>query len=158
METIMDKAKYRYMTKIVREMNKYKELREKENKLNPSEEVLLHLIRHHEGISQKELVVLRNVDKAAVARELSKLELKGYIERKSGEDLRTRLIYSTEKTKNLKQELVSYEEEFFEWLFSSIESKEKEKFFETLTVLYLRSKQESRNGFTQLLEMNENEK
>ena len=75
METIMDKAKYRYMTKIVREMNKYKELREKENKLNPSEEVLLHLIRHHEGISQKELVVLRNVDKAAVARELSKLEL-----------------------------------------------------------------------------------
>ena len=154
----MDKAKYRYMTKIVREMNKYKELREKENKLNPSEEVLLHLIRHHEGISQKELVVLRNVDKAAVSRELSKLELKGYIERKSGEDLRTRLIYSTEKTKNLKQELVSYEEEFFEWLFSSIESKEKEKFFETLTVLYLRSKQESRNGFTQLLEMNENEK
>ena len=154
----MDKAKYRYMTKIVREMNKYKELREKENKLNPSEEVLLHLIRHHEGISQKELVVLRNVDKAAVARVLSKLELKGYIERKSGEDLRTRLIYSTEKTKNLKQELVSYEEEFFEWLFSSIESKEKEKFFETLTVLYLRSKQESRNGFTQLLEMNENEK
>ena len=154
----MDKAKYRYMTKIVREMNKYKELREKENKLKPSEEVLLHLIRHHEGISQKELVVLRNVDKAAVARELSKLELKGYIERKSGEDLRTRLIYSTEKTKNLKQELVSYEEEFFEWLFSSIESKEKEKFFETLTVLYLRSKQESRNGFTQLLEMNENEK
>lgn len=154
----MDKAEYRYMTKIVREMNKYKELREKENKLNPSEEVLLHLIRHHEGISQKELVVLRNVDKAAVARELSKLELKGYIERKSGEDLRTRLIYSTEKTKNLKQELVSYEEEFFEWLFSSIESKEKEKFFETLTVLYLRSKQESRNGFTQLLEMNENEK
>ena len=154
----MDKAKYRYMTKIVREMNKYKELREKENKLNPSEKVLLHLIRHHEGISQKELVVLRNVDKAAVARELSKLELKGYIERKSGEDLRTRLIYSTEKTKNLKQELVSYEEEFFEWLFSSIESKEKEKFFETLTVLYLRSKQESRNGFTQLLEMNENEK
>ena len=154
----MDKAKYRYMTKIVREMNKYKELREKENKLNPSEEVLLHLIRQHEGISQKELVVLRNVDKAAVARELSKLELKGYIERKSGEDLRTRLIYSTEKTKNLKQELVSYEEEFFEWLFSSIESKEKEKFFETLTVLYLRSKQESRNGFTQLLEMNENEK
>ena len=154
----MDKAKYRYMNKIVREMNKYKELREKENKLNPSEEVLLHLIRHHEGISQKELVVLRNVDKAAVARELSKLELKGYIERKSGEDLRTRLIYSTEKTKNLKQELVSYEEEFFEWLFSSIESKEKEKFFETLTVLYLRSKQESRNGFTQLLEMNENEK
>ena len=119
---------------------------------------MLHLIRHHEGISQKELVVLRNVDKAAVARELSKLELKGYIERKSGEDLRTRLIYSTEKTKNLKQELVSYEEEFFEWLFSSIESKEKEKFFETLTVLYLRSKQESRNGFTQLLEMNENEK
>ena len=153
----MDKAEYRYMTKIVREMNKYKELREKENKLNPSEEVLLHLIRHHEGISQKELVVLRNVDKA-VARELSKLELKGYIERKPGEDLRTRLIYSTEKTKNLKQELVSYEEEFFEWLFSSIESKEKEKFFETLTVLYLRSKQESRNGFTQLLEMNENEK
>ena len=158
METIMDKAEYRYMTKIVREMNKYKELREKENKLNPSEEVLLHLIRHHEGISQKELVVLRNVDKAAVARELSKLELKGYIERKPGEDLRTRLIYSTEKTKNLKEELVSYEEEFFEWLFSSIESKEKEKFFETLTVLYLRSKQESRNGFTQLLEMNENEK
>ncbi|MDY2780540.1 MAG: MarR family transcriptional regulator [Bulleidia sp.] len=154
----MDKAEYRYMTKIVREMNKYKELREKGNKLNPSEEVLLHLIRHHEGISQKELVVLRNVDKAAVARELSKLELKGYIERKSGEDLRTRLIYSTEKTKNLKQELVSYEEEFFEWLFSSIESKEKEKFFETLTVLYLRSKQESRNGFTQLLEMNKNEK
>ena len=73
-------------------------------------------------------------------------------------NLRTRLINSTEKTKNLKQELVSYEEEFFEWLFSSIESKEKEKFFEILTVLYLRSKQESRNGFTQLLEMNENEK
>ena len=30
----MDKAEYRYMAKIVREMNKYKELREKENKLN----------------------------------------------------------------------------------------------------------------------------
>ena len=99
-----------------------------------------------------------NKTKRTAERYLKSLQEKGYIERKPGEDLRTRLINSTEKTKNLKQELVSYEEEFFEWLFSSIESKEKEKFFETLTVLYLRSKQESRNGFTQLLEMNENEK
>ncbi len=147
----MDKAEYRYMAKIVREMTKYKELREKENKLYPSEETLLHLIRHNEGISQKELVGKRGIDKAAVARQLVSLEEKGFIERKSGKDKRTKLIYSTDKAKNLKQELVGYEEEFFEWLMSSLDEREKQTFFNTLTVLYLRSKQESRSGFKNLL-------
>ncbi len=146
-----DKAEYRYMAKIVREMTKYKELREQENKLYPSEETLLHLVRHHEGISQKELVEERKIDKAAVARQLVSLEEKGYIERKVGKDKRTKLIYSTDKAKNLKQELISYEEEFFEWLMSTLDEHEKQTFFNTLTVLYLRSKQESRKGFTTLL-------
>ena len=72
-------SEYRYMVKIIREMTKYKELREKENQLTPSEETLLHLIRHNEGLSQKELVSLRNIDKAAITRQLDSLENKGYI-------------------------------------------------------------------------------
>ena len=152
-------SEYRYMVKIIREMTKYKELREKENHLTPSEETLLHLIRHNEGLSQKELVSLRNIDKAAITRQLDSLENKGYINRiPSKEDKRFKCIYSTEKAQNLKEDLTKYEDEFLEYIFEPLSSSEKQNFINTLTVLYHRSKQESRKGFPTLLDKYNNEK
>ena len=69
---------------------------------------LLMALYNREGIYQQELCRLFNLNKAAVARELSDLEDKNFITKKRDHDDRRRfLIYLTEKAQEQKQNIIA---------------------------------------------------
>lgn len=143
----------RYMTKIVREMNKFTAMNGKMHGIGSSEADVIHLVRHHPGISQQEIAEELGIDKAAVARQCSNLEKKGYLIRKpSSKDGRAKALFPTAQAEELKNEKTNTEEIFYEWLFADLGEEERNTFFEILTKLYHRSKTESRGGFTHLRE------
>lgn len=143
----------RYMTKIVREMNKFAITEGKMRGIGSGEADLIHLVRHHPGISQQELSGQLGIDKSAVARQVKNLEKKGYIRcEKSDQDSRSKALYATALAASLKGDKNDIEERFYTWLFEDLSEEEKAAFFATLTKLYHRSKTESRSGFPHLRE------
>jgi DNA-binding MarR family transcriptional regulator len=67
---------------------------------------LIHIVSNNEGISQKDLVDLMNIDKANVARGIKKLEEKMFVKRiQNTDDNRIYNIYLTEKGMSLIPEL-----------------------------------------------------
>ena len=143
----MDASK-RQITKIAREVNKLVIRTMKDSVIGSGEMDLIHLVRHHPGISQKEACLQLNMDKGAVARRTANLELKGYLVRKSNPaDGRSQLLYATEKAERLKTSKAAVETAFYEWLLAELPEEEKATFAGTLDKLYLRAKKESRGGF-----------
>ena len=143
----MDASK-RQITKIAREVNKLVIRTMKDSGIGYGEMDLIHLVRHHPGISQKEACLQLNMDKGAVARRTANLELKGYMVRKSNPaDGRSQLLYATEKAERLKTSKAAVETAFYEWLLAELPEEEKATFAGTLDKLYLRAKKESRGGF-----------
>lgn len=147
----MSDTKNRYMTKIVRECNKFGAMNAKMHGVGSGEADVIHLVRHHPGISQQQIADELGIDKAAVARQTANLEKKGYLVRKpSATDKRAKSLFPTKSAEALKNEKTNTEEIFYDWLFSGLSQKEKETFFLTLEKLYHRSKEESRSGFPHL--------
>lgn len=147
MEEIIDKSN-RYMSKIVRELNKLVVRTMKEDGIGTGEIDLIHTVRHNQGISQKEIGQLLNMDKGAMARRVANLERKGYLVCKVNEkDRRSRLIYATEKADALKNSKADIENLFFDWLYEELSDSEREVFSRIMDKLYIRSKKESRSGF-----------
>jgi DNA-binding MarR family transcriptional regulator len=69
---------------------------------------LLLVLLDQDGISQNRLARVLLLDKAGVARNIQQLERRGYIYRKKDpSDPRNNLVYLAEKTKKLRQELLS---------------------------------------------------
>lgn len=146
----MDMTK-RQITKIAREVNKLTIRTMKETGIGTGEFDLIHLVRHQPGISQKEVSQLLNMDKGAVARRVASLEQKGYLIRKENpSDGRSQLLYAEEKADLLKNSKAQVETVFYEWLLEALSVREQEEFSRLLDKLYLRSKQESRNGFPEV--------
>ena len=146
----MDTSK-RQITKIAREVNKLVIRTMKDSGIGSGEVDLIHLVRHHPGISQQEACLQLNMDKGAVARRTANLELKGYLVRKSNPaDGRSQLLYATEKAEQLKMSKAAVETAFYEWLLSELPEAERDAFTGTLSKLYLRAKKESRGGFTHM--------
>lgn len=109
---------------------------------------LIHLVRHRPGISQKEICLTLNMDKAAVARRVSSLEQKGYLYRKPNpDDKRSSLLYATPEADALKNSKAHVEAGFYSWLVSELPGEDLDSFVRILGTLYQRSKQESRAGF-----------
>lgn len=149
----MDISK-RQITKIAREVNKLVIRTMKDSGIGSGEVDLIHLIRHHSGLSQKEISQQLNMDKGAVARRTASLEQKGYLIRKEHPaDKRSQLLYPTEKAEELKTSKATVEAVFYEWLLEELEEEEKATFIETLNKLYLRSKHESRSGFPHIIDL-----
>lgn len=147
----MSDSRNRYMTKIVREMNKFTAMNGKMHGIGSTEADVIHLVRHNPGISQQEIADALGIDKAAVARQTQNLEKKGYLIRKdSAKDKRAKALFPTRKAEEVKSEKTNTEEIFYDWLFSDLEEEEKEVFFHILTKLYHRFKTESRSGFPHL--------
>lgn len=138
----------RKITKIAREANKLVRIRAKETNIGSSEMDLIHIVRHHPGISQSSVVELLHEDKGAVAHRVLTLEKKGYIERSiDPDDRRKHLLYPLAKSEELKSSKSEIESDFYAYLFSTLDIEEKEQFEKILDKLYLASKQESRAGF-----------
>ena len=153
----------RKITKIAREVSKFTVRTLKEDGRGPSEYDFIHAVRKNPWITQEGVQKLLGIDKAAVARQASSLEAKGYLVKKPNpDDARSRLLYATEKSENLKNSKAHIEASFYQWLAEPFSEEEREQFASLLDVLYRRCKEESKAGFpnmTKLLrEENKNEK
>jgi DNA-binding MarR family transcriptional regulator len=138
----------RQITKIARELNKLTIKTLKSDGVGSGEFDLIHAVRHHPGLSQKEICEILNMDKGAAAHRVASLENKGYLIRKSNPaDKRSQLLFATEEAEHLKNSKASVETAFYEWLLEELPEADRAEFTKILNVLYQRSKKESRAGF-----------
>lgn len=147
----MDETK-RYITKISRVAHRYTGICLRGTNIGTSEYECLHYISKNSGISQEKLRNLLNIDKAAVARMVANLEKKGYLLREPDEnDKRAKKLYITEKAVDIKNMTSCVESFFYEWLLEDINENEKKVFLNVLGKLYIKSKQERRENFTNIM-------
>ena len=155
----MDNTKRR-ITKIAREVGKFAARTLRADGIGTGEFDVLHLIRKNPGITQKEICSSLALDKGAVARQITRMESKGYVIRKANpSDGRSQLLYATEKADELKNSKAHVETLFYSWLIEELSEEEREVFSSLLERLYLKCKAESRGGFVTMTEIvKENEK
>ena len=155
----MDNTKRR-ITKIAREVGKFAARTLRANGIGTGEFDVLHLIRKNPGITQKEICSSLALDKGAVARQITRMESKGYVIRKANpSDGRSQLLYATEKADELKNSKAHVETLFYSWLIEELSEEERKVFSSLLERLYLKCKAESRGGFVTMTEIvKENEK
>lgn len=138
----------RKITKIAREAEKLVLLSMRDEHVGTAEIDLIHALRHHPGITQKDLADLLHSDKAAVARRTANLEKKGYLCRKPNPtDGRSQLLYPTREAQGLRNTKAAAEEIFYDYVMDGLEPEKQQVFLELLDVLYHRAKTESRSGF-----------
>ena len=149
----MDNTKRR-ITKIAREVGKFAARTLRADGIGTGEFDVLHLIRKNPGITQKEICSSLALDKGAVARQITRMEAKGYVIRKTNpSDGRSQLLYATEKADELKNSKAHVETLFYSWLLEELSEEEREVFSSLLERLYLKCKAESRGGFVTMTEI-----
>ena len=106
--------------------------------LNHSEgNLLVYLYKDGDGKNQKELKENLGVDKATISRSICSLIEKGFLKkRKSPADGRVNLIYLTENAFDIKKEINTIYQQWFQEFSSEIEEKEAEQVLETLEKMY----------------------
>lgn len=150
-------TKNRYIAKISRVAGMYTSMMLKDGAYNNTEIMALHYIRHNKGINQNTLKEKLAVDKSAVARIVAKFEADGLVEKRKDEnDKRINLLYPTEKAQKLKLNTVSFEDKFYNWLVDGIDKTELDTFYNVLEKLYLKSKNERRSNFKNIMEYEKN--
>ena len=146
-------ATHRKITKIAREIGKFTARTLKIDGVGTAEFDLIHLIRKNPGITQSGICRILGADKGAVAKQIANLEAKGYLRRKTNPaDRRSRLLYATEKTDELKNSKSHLEELFYEWLLEPLAPAEQEELARLLAVLEPRCREEWRAGFPNVKE------
>ena len=139
--------RYRYITKISRNLDLYKRKNKEMDDFSSSEEMSLHLIRHNKGISQERLSKLLGLDKALITRIVKKLIDQGLVDRKkSQKDKRAYELYPTDKAEAFKKDIVDLEDNYYRLVFSVFSKEEKEQFLSLLTKVYTKSKQIRKQG------------
>ena len=108
----------RYITKISRNLELYKRKRV-DIKLNSSMELVLHVIRHNNGITQEKVGKILGLDKGLI----------------------TRIIKSLIEEELIKDEVVNLESEYYDLILDVLDNNEKEIFLSLLEKIYLRSKE-----------------
>ena len=79
------------------------------------------------GASQDEISKALDIDKATTARAITKLEDKGFITRETDEsDRRVNRIYLTEKSIEIKEEMINFSKQWSEIILEGISETEKE--------------------------------
>lgn len=147
----MDETK-RYITKISRVAQRYTGVSLQGTNLGASEYECLHYVRKNSGISQEKLSSILNIDKSAVARMVANLEKKGYLYRLQDEnDKRAKKLFVTDKAVDIKSITSSVESFFYEWLLEDIDEDEKKIFLKVLNELYIKSKNERRENFPNIM-------
>lgn len=147
----MDKSE-RQITKIAREASKLTVQLMREDGIGTAEFDFIHMVRHNPGITQADIRDKLRIDKGAAARRAASLEAKGLLVReKNPTDGRSQLLYATEEAEKLKNSKADIETAFYEWLLKELSQEEQEEFCKILNKLYMRSKNESRNGFPHVI-------
>ena len=121
--------------------------------LSLSDYDMIHTIQHRPGITQEELRKKYAQDKSTIARRAAKLEAEGYIERRPHpDDGRRKQLFITKKGAAVRDAKVDAEAFFFEWLTDDLTPEELMALCPLLDRIQLRSRDERRQGFVQLLE------
>ena len=148
----MDPTK-RQMTKIAREVSKLAGRMLRDQGSGTAECDVVHVIRKNPGITQAGIRDQLGIDKGAMARQIASLEAKGFLIRKENpQDGRSQLLYATEKADQLKNSKAYIESVFYEWLLEPLSDQQRQEFAATLETLYLRSREQSRAGFPEVVE------
>ena len=148
----MDPTK-RQMTKIAREVSKLAGRMLRDQGIGTAEFDVAHVIRKNPGITQAGIRDQLGIDKGAMARQIASLEAKGFLIRKENpQDGRSQLLYATEKADQLKNSKAYIESVFYEWLLEPLSDQQRQEFAATLETLYLRSREQSRAGFPEVVE------
>ncbi len=131
----------RYITKISRNLELYKRKRV-DIKLNSSMELVLHVIRHNNGITQEKVGKILGLDKGLITRIIKCLIEEEFIYKiKSDKDKRAYLLFPLDKARLIKDEVVNLESEYYDLIFEVLDNNEKEIFLSLLEKVYLRSKE-----------------
>lgn len=143
----------RKITKIAREVSRFTSRTLRSTGVGAAEYDLIHAVRKHPGITQKELSVQMGVDKSAVARQVANLIAKGYLIREDNPaDGRSQLVYATEKANSLKSSRAHVEAEFYEWLLEELTDSERVEFASLIDRLYARCQAERQADFIHVAE------
>ena len=147
----MDLTK-RQITKIAREASKLAGRLLRDQGVGTAEFDVIHVIRKNPGITQAGIREVLAIDKGALARQIASLEAKGFLVRKDNpQDRRSQLLYATEKADQLKSSKAYIESAYYSWLLEGLSPQEQQQFAQLLDVIYHRSKDESKSGFTDVL-------
>ncbi len=135
----MDK-RVRYISKINRNYELYKRKESKDNKLNTTDSLALHLICKQPGLSQDTLADLLGVDKGLVTKTVKYLEELSLIKRvKHPKDKRVNMVYPTAEAEEMKHNLIDAERTYYTELFKEFTEEEYELFLSLLTKIYKKS-------------------
>ena len=138
----------RQITKIARVASSLSAKMIKADGVGTAEFDLVHIVRKHPGISQKEICRLLGSDKGAIAKETANLVSKGFLRKENNPaDGRSQLIFPTEKAELLKRSKAHIEAVFYEWLMEDLSEEDKAEFARVLGLIYRKSKAESLAGF-----------
>lgn len=144
----------RKITKIAREVNRFTTKTMKAEGIGTAEFDVIHFVRHHPGITQVEIRDALGIDKGAAARRVANLEAKGYlVRRENPNDRRSQNLYATEQAEQLKNSKAHLEAVFYNWLLGGLTEQDRTQFSRVLDLIYEKSKQESRKGFSQVLSL-----
>ncbi len=141
----------RDLTKIVRNMNLYKNSYNKKHgldELNDTEFEMLRYITKRDRRSLSEVCDYLNVDKGLITRMSKKLENLGYIRiEKDPNDLRKKYAVALDKALGLKDLRQNLELDFYNTCVKSLNDDEKELFLNLLDKVYIESKRLRKNDF-----------
>ncbi len=141
----------RDLTKIVRNMNLYKNLYNKSHgldELNDNEFEMLRYITKRDKRTLSEVCGYLNVDKGLITRMSKKLENLGYIRiEKDPNDLRKKYAIVCDKALELKDLRQNLELDFYNSCIKVLNNDEQELFLNLLDKVYLESKRFRKNNF-----------
>lgn len=143
---------YRNITKIVRNMNLYKnKVNKGKLELNETEYEMLRYITKRDYRTCLEIAEYLNVDKGLVTRMSKKLETLGYIKIEIDMiDARKKRLIALPKAFSIKTDIENEEIKFYEEALSALSEEEKKVYLEMTEKVYLKTKSLRKSGFKNL--------
>lgn len=101
--------------------------------LGYSQFTFISQIYENEGLSMNELAIAGSFDKGTITKSIQKLEQMGYVRIENSEvDKRTKLLYTTDKAKDVMAKLYLLRQEWLDYLTSDLNVDEQEAYFKAL--------------------------
>lgn len=143
---------YRNITKIVRNMNLYKnKVNKGKLELNETEYEMLRYITKRDYRTCLEIAEYLNVDKGLVTRMSKKLETFGYIKIETdSSDARKKRLIALPKAFSIKNDIENEEIKFYEEALSVLSEEEKKVYLELTEKVYVKTKTLRKSGFKNL--------
>ena len=125
---VMDYNKYRSLdfSILYRSMHKYYDLALTDLDISAGQVTFLIVLSQKEGISLVDIANICSYDKGTVTKGIQKLEEKGYVKEEESFDKRAKLLYLTEKAKQIMSRLYMVIRDWWEYLTSDVSSDELE--------------------------------